>query len=216
MQRSTIRILGFALFCLLLTGFAWYGVRWVENLPKKMMAASELALEKKALELRAKFFEMAHFQTRIRIRDRILENTNSEIAEIAILEKNIEMEREFVHSWAGSTKTLRLRGKYRVKVGFDVLDRFEIRVEKDRRSMSLPPARVLSVEQTEMHVEALENGYWNSISADDLQTTIAGLQEQARLQSSGLVKQAEKNFTTRIQQLVDPHLEFIRLDSRQP
>lgn len=216
MQRPPARLLGFILFCLLLTGLAWSGARWAENLPKRLAAVAEAALEKKALELRARFFALAHFQPRVRVKQRILAETTAEIAEVAVLEKDTEVEREFIHTWAGSTKTLRLRGKYRVKIGFNLLDRFEIQVEKGHHRLLLPPAGILSVEQTEMHVEAFENGLWNPISANDLETSIAHLQEQARTEGGSLVAQAEKSFSDRLRQISDLNLEVIPLEQPKP
>ncbi len=210
MQRPPVRVLGFTIFCLLLTALAYYGSRWAENFPRQLAAATEAALEQKALQLRSQFFALANFQPRVRVRQRVLSETSANIAELAVLEKDTEVQREFVHTWAGSTKTLRLRGQYRVKIGFNLLDHFEIQVEKGHPRILLPPAKILSVEQREMHVEALENGYWNPISSDDLETSIATLQQQARDQSRGLVAQAEENFTTRLRQLWDPRVEIVR------
>ncbi|HEX8372030.1 MAG TPA: DUF4230 domain-containing protein [Chthoniobacterales bacterium] len=209
MQRPSARVLAFLVFCFLLTALAWWGARWAQDLPKRMAAATEAALQKKAYELRDRFFALGHFQPRIKVRQRVLAETSSQIAELAVLEKETEIQREFGHTWAGSTKTLRLRGKYRVKIGFNLLDRFEIQVEQGKGRIQLPPATVLSVEQTGMQVEALENGFWNPISANDLQTSIAALHEEARAQGQKLVPQAEKVFTDRLRQLSGSPIEVV-------
>ena len=198
MQVPLGRVLGFLFFCLLLTSATWLAERWAEQLPRKIAAAAEAALEQKALELRSRFFALSQFQPRLRVRSRVLSETTANIAELAVLVKDIEVEREFAHTWAGSTKTLRLRGKYRIKAGFNLLSRFEIQVEKGHTRILLPPASLLSVEQQELHVEALENGLWNPISAEDLETSIAALQEQARQQAGPIIAQAEQEFTRQL------------------
>ena len=210
MQVPPGRVLGFLLFCLLLTAGAWLGARWAEQLPQKIAAATEAALEQKALELRSRFFALAQFQPRLRVRNRVLSETSAGIAELAVLVKDLELEREFAHTWAGSTKTLRLRGKYRIKAGFNLLSRFEISVEKGRTKILLPPASLLSVEQQELHVEALENGYWNPISADDLETSIAALQDQARQQAAPMVSQAEQQFQRQLHDHWDSTADIVR------
>jgi len=209
MQRPPARAVFFVIFCVVLAFLAWGALRWLESWPQRFSAAAEAALVEKAKQLRAQFFSVAHFEPRIRIRQRVLSEATTPVAELAVLEKTSEVEREFVHSWAGSTKTLRLRGKYRVKAGFNLLERFEIQVEKDRSRILLPPPTILSVEQLEMHVEALENGFWNPISAADLQTAIAALREKARAESAGLLPQAEKQFAERLRGLAGSDIEVI-------
>ncbi len=213
MPRPSFRVVALCVVCLLLAGLAWVGARWAERLPARIQAATEEEFRRRAVDMRARFFEIAHFEPRIRVREKVIAESNAEIAELAFLEKNTEVSREFTHTWAGSTKTLRLRGKYRVKIGSNLLNRFEIQVEKSHRRILLPTPGILSVEQTDLRVESLENGLWNPVSADDLQESIAALQRQARDECAGLVGQARDNFARRLQGISDAPVEVVFLES---
>jgi len=209
MYRPPARILGFAFFCLLMAGLAWWGLRWLEAVPNRVVLAAEAALEKKARALRERFFEVANFQPRVRVNERVIAETTAEIAEVAVLERKIEVEREFTHTWAGSTKRIRLRGNYAVKSGFNLLERFSVDVGKDGTRLMMPPATLLSIENKDLKVEVHENGYWNPISARDMETSVAALQELAREKSRGLLDETEANFRERLSRVLGEDVEIV-------
>lgn len=209
MNRPPTRVLGFVAFCLLMAGLAWWGLRWLESVPNRMVQAAEAVLEKRARELRDRFFAVANFQPQVRINERVIAETTSEIAEVAVLERVIEVEREFTHSWAGSTKRIRLRGKYAVKSGFNLLERFSVNVGEGGTQLQMPPATLLSVEQKELTVAAFENGFWNPISARDMETSVTALQQLAREKSRGMLIETEANFRDRLGRVLGEDVEIV-------
>ena len=60
--------------------------------------------------------------------------------------------------------------------------------------VQLPHATILGVEQEQMDVLALENGYWNRISATDVQSELSILPQLARekAQAANLPTEAER------------------------
>jgi hypothetical protein len=67
-------------------------------------------------------------------------------AELATIVRRTEVEHEFLHTWAGSTKRLRLHGTFLVKAGFDLHKNFLVDVHDNEIDVQLPRAQILDVE----------------------------------------------------------------------
>jgi hypothetical protein len=92
----------------------------------------------------------------------------------------VEVDHEMEHSWAGSTKRIRLTAAFLVKAGFDLRKKFGVDIRPNDITIELPHAQILSVEQQGIEVLALENGLWNRISPTDIQNELAVLPDLAR------------------------------------
>ena len=57
-----------------------------------------------------------------------------------------------MHSWAGSTKRIKLHGTFSVKAGFDLRKKFNVKIKPDEILIELPHAQILSVEQQQVEV----------------------------------------------------------------
>jgi F0F1-type ATP synthase epsilon subunit len=68
----------------------------------------------------------------------------------------------------------------------------------------LPHATILGVEQKQVDVLAFENGFWNRISASDLESQLATLPELARQKASesGLLAEAETALQTQLNERI--------------
>src|ERR1700754_5353025 len=82
-------------------------------------------------DLSAAFIDVAHLQPKITIKNRIYLEQTAETAELATVVRRTEVEHEFLHSWAGSTKRIQLRGTFLVKAGFDLHKNFSVEVRSD-------------------------------------------------------------------------------------
>src|SRR5206468_9493329 len=69
-----------------------------------------------------------------------------------------------------------------------------IDIRPDEIVVRLPRARILDVEQDQVDVLAFENGFWNRISGDDVQSELTILPQLAREKAaeSGLPAEAER------------------------
>ena len=105
------------------------------------------------------------------VNNRVYLEQTSTIAELSVLARKVEVEHEMLHTWAGSTKRIRLHGTYLVKAGFDLRKKFNVNIRPNEILIELPHAQILSVEQQQVEVLVLENGFWNRISPDDIQTS---------------------------------------------
>jgi hypothetical protein len=133
-------------------------------------------------------------QPRITINNRTVVDEATPTAELAILERQLKVKREFLHSWAGSSKRIKLSGTFNVKAGFDLRQDVAVDVRPDEILIQLPHAQIVGIEEKHIDVLALENGLWNRITGGDLQNELAQLPEMARRQATeiDLPSEAEK------------------------
>lgn len=152
-------------------------------------------LEHVARGLRDAFVDIGHLQPRITINDRVYVEQTTATAELSVLERQIEVEHEMLASWLGSTKRVKLHGTFKAKAGFDLRRDVSVTSSANEIVVHLPHATILGVEQQRVEVLAFENGYWNRISAADVEAEIATLPELARQKAieSGLEAEAERS-----------------------
>lgn len=165
----------------------------IETWPMRAAGQASAELERIGRKARDAFVEIARLQPRVTINDRVYFERTTGVTELALVSRKTEVEHEFMHTWAGSTKRIKLHGTFDVKAGFDLHENFSVDVREKEIVVQMPPARILSVEQTEMDVLAFENGLWNKISSEDVQNEMAALPKLARekAQQSGLPAEAE-------------------------
>ena len=174
----------------------------VESWPMRTAQQSAAELERIAGKVRDAFVQIAQLQPQIRINDRVYLEKTTQIAELAVISRQIEVEHEFSHTWAGSTKRVKLHGTFAVKAGFDLRENVTADVRPERIVVDVPHAQILGVEQQKVDVLEFENGYWNRISAADLETELAALPKLARdkAEKAGLAREAEETLQKQLEQ----------------
>src|SRR5438067_13321487 len=109
---------------------------------------------------------------------------------------------------------MKLHATFTAKAGFDLQRDVAVDLRPDEIAISLPHATILGVEQKQVDVLAFENGFWNRISAADLESELATLPELARQRAaeSGILAEAEtalqKQLDERIHAGTPLHLVF--------
>jgi len=163
-----------------------------------------------ALNVSRAFAEVAHLQPRITVRDRVFFEQTTSVLELAVVSRETQVEREMEHEWLGSKKRIKLRGVYHVKAGFDLTQPFSVRVDDRTISTTLPPPRILSVDQQDIEVLAFENGIWNRIRAEDLEGEIRSLPILARQKAgeTGIQQEALTLFEKRLREKFAPQYEI--------
>jgi len=166
----------------------------LETWPARNAQQGAAELEKLGRDVKNAFVDVAHLQPRITINNRVYLEQTTPTSELAVLTRRVEVEHEMQHTWAGSSKRVKLHGTFTVKAGFDLRQKLSVDVRPDEIVVQLPRGKILDVEQESVEVLTLENGYWNRISADDLQQELGALAQSARAKASesGLPEQAEK------------------------
>jgi len=165
----------------------------LESWPARTARQSTAELERVGRDIRDAFVEVAQLQPRVTVNNRVYLEKTTAMAELAVLSRQIEVEHEFLHTWAGSTKRVKLHGTFLAKAGFDLQQDFTVDLRPDEIAIRIPHAAILGVEQKQTEVLAFENGLWNRISAADLQNELAALPALARQKAteSGILLEAE-------------------------
>jgi hypothetical protein len=165
----------------------------LESWPARTAKQSTAELERVGRELRDAFVDVAHLEPRVTINNRVYLEKTTATVQLAILSRQIEVEHELLHTWAGSTKRVKLHGTFTAKAGFDLQQDVAVDLRPDEITVRLPHASILGVEQTQTEVLAFENGLWNRISAADLEKELATLPDLARQKAaeSGILAEAE-------------------------
>src|SRR6266487_1649468 len=176
----------------------------VETWPTRTARQSTTELERLGKDVRAAFIDVAHLQPRITINNRVYMEQTTPVSELVVLSRRIEVEHELLHTWVGSSKRVKLHGTFIVKAGFDLQQALSIDIRPNEIIVQLPHARILGIEQEQVDVLAFENGLWNRISGQDMQSELSNLHELAREKAaeSDLPAEAERALEQQIEQRV--------------
>ena len=176
----------------------------IETWPARTAQQSTEQLEKVGKDLRDAFIDIAHLQPRITISNRVYMEQTTPVSELVVLSRRIEVEHELLHTWVGSSKRVKLHGTFIVKAGFDLQQNLSVDLRPNEIIVQLPQARILGIEQEQVDVLAFENGLWNRISGQDMQSELSILPELAREKAaeSDLPTEAERALQQQIEQRV--------------
>jgi hypothetical protein len=181
----------------------------LESWPARTAAQGTTELERLGNDLRSAFIDIAHLQPRITINNRVYLEQSIPMSELVILARRVEVEHELMHTWAGSSKRVKLHGTFTVKAGFDLRQDLAVDIRPDEIVVHLPHAQLLGVEQDRVDVLAFENGFWNRISASDVQSELSILPQLAR------EKAGENNLPAEAENALKKQLDE-RIHTRQP
>jgi hypothetical protein len=176
----------------------------LESWPVRTARQSTAELERLGKNLRTAFIDIAHLQPRITINDRVYMQQTTPVSELVVLSRRIEVEHELLHTWVGSSKRVKLHGTFIAKAGFDLRKGLSIDIRPDEIMVQLPHAQILGVEQQQMDVLAFENGLWNRISGQDVQSELSVLPELAwkKAAESKLPAEAEETLQQQLEQRI--------------
>ena len=194
----------FTLSVLIVAALSTFVFLRLETWPARTVSQGTLELERVGRDVRDAFAGMAQLQPRVTVNNRIYLEKTTATAQLAILSRQVEVEHEFQHTWAGSTKRVKLHATFTAKAGFDLQHDVAVDLRTDEIAISLPHATILGVEQKQVDVLAFENGFWNRISASDLESQLAALPELARQKASesGLLAEAETALQTQLNERI--------------
>jgi len=176
----------------------------LESWPARTTRQSTAELERLGKDLRAAFVDMAHLQPRITINDRVYMEQTMPVSELVVLSRRIEVEHELLHTWVGSSKRVKLHGTFIARAGFDLRKGLSIDIRPNEIIVQLAHAQILGVEQQQVEVLAFENGLWNRISGQDVQSELSVLPELAwkKAVESQLPAEAEESLQQQLKQRI--------------
>jgi Protein of unknown function (DUF4230) len=176
----------------------------LESWPARTARESTAELERLGKSLRAAFIDIAHLQPRITINDRVYMEQTTPVSELVVLSRRVEVEHELLHTWVGSSKRVKLHGTFIAKAGFDLRKGLAVDIRPQEIVVQLPHAQILGVEQQQVEVLAFENGLWNRISGQDVQSELSALPDLAwkKAAESGLSAEAEETLLQQIEKRI--------------
>ena len=179
----------------------------LETWPARTARQSTAELEKLGKDLRSAFIDIAHLQPRITINNRVYMEQTTPVSELVVLSRRIEVEHEFLHTWIGSSKRVKLHATFTVKAGFDLRQNLSVDIRPGEIIIQLPHAQILGIEQNQVDVLAFENGLWNRISGEDVQSELSILPQLAREKAaeSGLPAEAERALQRQLDERIHMH-----------
>jgi hypothetical protein len=172
----------------------------VETWPMRTTDQGVEQAEHVARDIKQAFVDIAQLQPRVTINNRVYLEQTTPKSELTMVSRRIEVDHEFQNTWAGSSKRVKLHGTFNAKAGFDLRQDFSIDIRPDEIRIELPHAQILGMEQEQVDVLAFENGFWNRISADDVQNELSSLPQLAREKAieANLPGEAERSLQQQI------------------
>src|SRR5207253_3400593 len=176
----------------------------IETWPARTAQQSTAELEQLGKDLRSAFVDIAHLQPHITINNRVYMEQTTPVSELVVLSRRIEVEHELLHTWVGSSKRVKLHGTFIVKAGFDLQQNLAVDIRPNEIIVQLPHARILGIEQEQVDVLAFENGLWNRISGQDVQSELSVLPELAwkKAAESEMPAEAEETLQELLEQRI--------------
>ncbi len=177
--------LGLVIILAVLAGFVFYRV---ETFPSRVRDA---------------FAAVTGVQPRVTVNEHVVFEQSSPVLQLAVLEREMVVERETTDTWLGSTKHLRVRGTFRVKAGFDLTQPFSVNIDgalAQTIRVHLPPPRLLSVELERLETPTVDSGLWNPVQPEEFAEEVNALNTEARLKANqqGMMAEAKKTFAAQL------------------
>jgi hypothetical protein len=171
--------------------------------------APSKSLEQTAKAARALFRDFGGFEPEVVIHQTVVHAQSTSTTELALLQKETRHDYEWSHRWMGSMKMVRVKGNYQAKAGFDLREKFVIKLGSSPREVSveLPPARLLSIEQVGPLQFEGESGLWNRLSDEDRQAALNQAKESVRAEilASRFLSEVHAEAWKQLQALAEKH-----------
>ena len=176
----------------------------LESWPARTARQSSAEFERLGKNLREAFVDIAHLQPRITINNRVYVEQTTPRAELVVLSRGIDVEHELLHVWVGSSKRVKLHGTFVAKAGFDLQQGLSINIRPTEIVVEIPHAQILGIEQQQVDVLKFENGLWNQISGQDVQSELSVLSQLAwkKAAESGLPAEAEQTLRRQLEERI--------------
>jgi uncharacterized protein DUF4230 len=179
--------------------------------PARILNSASDQASTQVRKIRDAFVDLFELQPKITVNEQVVYDQAKTALELAILSRDIVVTRDAAQTWLGSTKTIRIHATYRVKAGFDLAQKLEVRVSDHEADIKIPKAKILSIEPLSVVVEELRDGLWNKIQPQDVDRELAKMKELVRAKAGSLPDDAEQSFDRLVSQKLgdlNVHLEI--------
>ena len=192
---TAIVILGFA-------GGAWLILDKLADAPGQAAAGIAGAANQAARDFAQSIKDTLGLEPKIIHSSTVIHEGARGTLEIAFAEREQVTDARYVNTWAGSTKTLHLRGRFLVKAGYKLDgENWHVKLRDDGVfDVNMPPPSVLSCELLKEEILVEEDGFWNRLDKVELEQVKNKLLEEARKQAAAgdLATRAQQEFERRL------------------
>lgn len=158
------------------------------------------------VDIADRVIEAVGLEPTVVVNDRIIVQSQKEIAELAVEERQFVQTLSWEHSQFLSTKKLVIEGEFVAKSGFNFGDdlRLILDLKNNTAQIQIPSAKVLSCEMTGYRVIEDKAGYWNRISKEDRERVVDRLLRSSRIliEETGINQDAEKTLRQRVNEVL--------------
>lgn len=158
------------------------------------------------------FREAFEFDPRITVDEDVIVEQSQDIAELAVVENTVVVERGYENRWLFSTKRLRARGTYTAKAGFDLSAGVDVDVDKAGGvvRVDFPAPQLLSLEQENLEILEWDNGLWNRLDESDAEEAVNGMAGLARSRAEvqGMLASAETSVRNQLTAALREHTDL--------
>lgn len=157
------------------------------------------------------FKKAFQFTPEITVNNTVVLNQQTTVLELAVINQNFEHRYTWINSWLGSTKKIFITGTFDAKVGYDLHEKFSIRLQDEVAYVSLPEPVVLSVESNGDVSYRDEQGIWNWVSMEDRTKATNAFITDARksAEQAKFVQDAKVEMENRVRELLKPYVNNV-------
>ncbi|HEX5168440.1 MAG TPA: DUF4230 domain-containing protein [Cyclobacteriaceae bacterium] len=157
--------------------------------------------------------EAFQFTPQISVNNTIVIQQQADILELATLSQKFHHTYTWKNTWMGSTKEIEVSGTFDAKAGFDLREKFNIVIEKQKAIVTFPKPKILSVESMGDIQFRDEHGIWNWVHEEDRARAVNAFTKDARRFASQaqFVNDASKNMQEKLIGILKPHVKEAEL-----
>lgn len=195
-----LAILGWVLLLFLLTLGATVGVSW------SLQRWAEQKFQQQADAIAENFRKVFNFTPEVRAHSAVLVAQDSPVLELVTYQRKAIVQHDWQQTWMGSTKNFEIEATFTAKAGFDLRERFVVKLDQRDGSIKteMPRPKLLSIGMSDVRIKRDENGLWNKLTAAEREQAFKELEKRARedFEKSSVLAQAQAEAELKIRELL--------------
>ncbi|HEY9008267.1 MAG TPA: DUF4230 domain-containing protein [Ohtaekwangia sp.] len=160
------------------------------------------------------FKEAFQFTPEVTVNNTVVLQQQTPILELATISQKFQHQYIWNSTWLKSTKKITVTGTFEAKAGFDLNQKFSIRINDDKAIVTLPHPQLLSIESLRDVKSKDENGLWNWVNPEDRSNAMNAFITDARryAEQAEFVKQAQQSFEAKIKEIMKLHGKEVTIE----
>lgn len=152
------------------------------------------------------FVRAMNLTPRILVSQTVVYAENSPTLELVTAERSALVQHRLTETWLHSTKEFEIEAKFTAKAGLLLRDVLVVNIPRGGKTaeITLPRAKILSMEMADFRILRDEDGLWNKLTPKDRERAIRDLNREARkdFEATDLLEKAAGEAKARISEIV--------------